>query len=115
MLRGVLRKVGFGSGRGRRKLHEGHDLLAAFRSFDRPSNDCGTHHRGMRIQHRLDLGRVDVLSKPNDQVFGSANDKKISVFDGGKIAGVEPSFWIARRRRTYLPRLPIFAEEQVGR
>jgi hypothetical protein len=36
MLRGVLREFGFGSGRGRRELHEGDDFLATLRSFDRP-------------------------------------------------------------------------------
>jgi hypothetical protein len=96
-----VREVGFGSGRGGRELYEGYDFLAALRSFDRPSNDRGTHYRGMRVQHRLDFGRVDVLSEPNDQFFGSADDEKISVFEAGKIAGVEPSFSIDCRGRIF--------------
>ena len=43
MLRGMLRQFGFGSGRGRRELHEGYEFFAAFRSFNRPSDDCGTY------------------------------------------------------------------------
>jgi hypothetical protein len=93
MLRGMLRQFGFGSGRGRRELHQGYDFFTTFRPFDCPSNDGGTHHRWMRIQHCLDFRRIDIFPETDDQFLGPANDEKISVFETSKIAGVEPSFW----------------------
>src|ERR1022692_974571 len=76
MLRSVLGYLGLRSWLGRRELHEGDNFLTAFRSLDRPPNDCGPYHRGMCVQHCLDLRRVDVLAKANDQFLGSANDKR---------------------------------------
>jgi hypothetical protein len=48
----------------------------------------------MRVHHGFDLGRVHILSEPDDHFLGSAHDEKISVFEPSKIAGVEPSFRI---------------------
>ena len=82
-------------------MYEGYDFLTAFRSLDRAPNDSRTHYRGMRVQRRFDLGRINIISEANDQFFGSADDEKISVFEPGKIAGVEPSFWIDCRSRIF--------------
>jgi hypothetical protein len=97
----MLRQVVLRSWRRLRELYEGYDFLAALRSFNRASNDCRTHYRGVGVQYGLNFGRVDILSKPNDQFFGSAHDEKISVFEAGKITSVEPTVWIDRRGRSF--------------
>jgi hypothetical protein len=53
------------------------------------------------VQHGFHFGGINILSEANDQFLGSADDEKISVFEPGKIAGVEPSFWIDCRSRIF--------------
>src|SRR5579863_2271189 len=101
MLRGMLRQFRLRSWRGWRELHEGDYFLPAFRSRDRPPDNRGTHHAGMRVQYRLNFGRVDILSEADDQFLGSANDEEISVFQASQVARVKPSVGIERGSRFF--------------
>ena len=57
----------------------------------------GLRHRGVALEHRLDLGRRDVLAAADDQVLDAAHDAEPTVVDGGEVAGAEPS--VVDRRR----------------
>src|SRR5579863_603616 len=99
MLRGVLRQLSLRNWRGGRELHEGDHFLTALRASNWPPQHSRPDHARMRVQHRFHFRRVDILSKANDQLLGASNNKQISVFHTGKVAGVEPSLGIYGRSR----------------
>ena len=57
-----------------------------------PSDGRGQRHRGMGMQAVLDHAGVDVMSAPDDQVFGPARQPEIPVLvAAGQIAGQQPA------------------------
>ena len=51
----------------------------------------------MLVQHRLDLGRIDVEAGADDQFFGAADDVEDVAVEAREIAGVEPAIGVNHR------------------
>src|SRR5258705_357089 len=75
-------------GRAWQQLYEGHDFLVA---RDSAPDHCRLNHCRMPVQHRFDLGWVDVEAGADDQLLGAARDKQDVAVEAREIAGVEPS------------------------
>ena len=52
----------------------------------------------MGIEHRLDLGRIDVEAGADDHLLGAADDEEAIALEAREIAGVEPAVGIDRLR-----------------
>src|SRR5262249_20706417 len=51
----------------------------------------------MFVEHRFDLGRIDIEAGADDQLFGATNYKENVVFEPREIAGVEPAIGVDHR------------------
>ena len=66
-------------------------------STGRPTTaHCTTARMG--VQHRLDLGRIDVEAGADDHLLGAADDEQRIALEAREIAGVEPAVGIDRFR-----------------
>src|SRR6266404_4410176 len=66
----------------------------------------------MLVQHRFDLGGIDIEAGADDQLLGAADDKKDVAVEARQIAGVEPSIPVDGRRSRL--GCPIIAAHDIG-
>ena len=52
------------------------------------------------VEHRLDLGRVDVLAAAQDQVAAAGAHEQPAVADGAEVAGAQPAVGVDTRPRS---------------
>ena len=70
--------------------HGGGDSLAPARV--RHAEDARLGHGRMCQQHRLDLGRIDVLAAGDDQVVAPVDDVQVALgVEVAQVAGVQPA------------------------
>src|SRR5262249_3265284 len=56
------------------------------------ADDAALGDRGMLVEDVFDLARTDVLTAPDDEVFGASNHSQVAVgIDPAKIAGSVPA------------------------
>src|SRR5215210_2852925 len=68
----------------------GRDLLAELVVWHADHRHLG--HRGVLVEHLLDLARVDVVAAADDQVLLAVDDEEVAVLvHAGHVAGVEPA------------------------
>ena len=100
-VRGQLRsykghQIGWTCWRPLQELHEGDDFLIA---VDGAADHGRLHDIAMRIEHRLDLRRIDVEARTDDHFLGAADDMEAIAVEAREIAGIEPALRIDRLGR----------------
>jgi len=93
---GVDHQVRHAHARTRSRLDKCDHVLDA---VDGPANDGRLQNGLMRIQNRLDLGRIDVESGADDHFLGAPDDVEAVRLEFRQIAGIEPSFAADRCRK----------------
>jgi hypothetical protein len=66
----------------------------------------------MLVQHRFDLGRIDVEARADDQLLGAADDVKNVVVEAREIASVEPALRVDHGRSSFGG--PVIAAHDIG-
>src|SRR5262249_21835328 len=105
---GIFHQLLCGDGGPWQNLDESHNLLVA---GDGTANHRGLHHHLVRIENRLDLGRIHIETRADDQLLSPPDDEEELAVGPSEAAGVEPAVAIDRLGREL--RCSIIAEHHI--
>src|SRR5262249_41219581 len=77
----------------RQQLNEGDHLLVAGHGT---ADDGRLHHHLVRVEHRLDLRRIDVEAGADDELLRATRDEEMVSVEASQVAGIEPAVGINR-------------------